>query len=78
MVLRENNCGVRDTFCEYTVLGAQSLCNFFVSLTISALWGTDRQHLALTYLSSLYPQLVSASFSASRSSLFHHSDRTSL
>lgn len=77
MVLRENNHGVKDIFCEYAVLGvgAQRLCYFFVFLspTVSCLWGIDLQHLAPTCLSSPYPQLVSAPLP-----LFHHSDRVSL
>ena len=75
MVLRENNCGVKDIFCECTLLrvSMSMLQYFFVffSPTISSLWIRDILYLALLSFSP-----ISFSFLLCKQlPLFHHSDR---
>lgn len=64
MVLRENNCGMKDIFCGYTVQGrgVQSQCYFSIlfSPTISSLWVIGIFNtLLLPIFFPLYPLLVS-------------------
>lgn len=83
MVLRENNCGMKDIFCGYTVQGrgVQSQCYFSIlfSPTILSLWViVDLQYLALTYLFFSVSPIGFSILLCKQLSLFHHSDRVSL
>lgn len=81
MVLRENNCGVKDMFCEYTVLeGSKSVLFLCISLSNNMVSvGNNRSSISCSHLSFSSVSPVGFSFLLCKQlSLFHHSDRMSL
>lgn len=82
MVLRENNCGLKDIFCKYKVLGvgcSKSVLLLCISLSNNIISVENRSSTSYSYLSFFSVSLVGFSFFLCKQvSLFHHSDRVSL